>query len=79
MATQMTQQEEKAGYMTPTGQLLRYFDDDTALPDRLREVNRPLQALAHELVSNLSVGPELTTGIRKLLEARDCFLRAALD
>ena len=24
-------------------------------------------------------GPELTAGLRKLLEAKDCFVRAALD
>lgn len=28
---------------------------------------------------NLGDGPELTAGLRKLLEAKDCFVRAAID
>ena len=27
----------------------------------------------------LAEGPEKTTGLRKLLEAKDCFIRAQLD
>lgn len=31
------------------------------------------------MVDQLPDGPELTAGLRKLLEAKDCFVRAALD
>lgn len=31
------------------------------------------------IIANLPDGPELTSGLRKLLEAKDCFVRAALD
>jgi hypothetical protein len=31
------------------------------------------------MVDHLPDGPELTVGLRKLLEAKDCFVRAALD
>lgn len=59
--------------------LLRYFRYDH-LPMKLQAVSQPLHMLAHRLVK-LSSGPsaELTAGLRKLLEAKDCFVRAALD
>ena len=34
--------------------------------------------LAHSMAERLD-GPELTAGLRKLLEARDCFMRAAFS
>jgi hypothetical protein len=30
------------------------------------------------MISTLPDGPELTAGLRKLLEAKDCFVRAAV-
>ena len=38
-----------------------------------------LHDLAEAMVNALPDGPELTAGLRKLLEAKDCFVRAALD
>lgn len=60
-----------------TAALLRYFDHGH-LPAHLQEIARPLHDLAHEMAAKLS-GPELTAGLRKLLEAKDCLVRAALD
>jgi hypothetical protein len=57
--------------------LLRYFEY-AHLPEHLQAVSRPCAELAHELVGVLPDGPELTIGLRKLLEAKDCFVRAAL-
>lgn len=34
---------------------------------------------AKDMVTNLMDTPELTAGLRKLLEAKDCFIRASLD
>jgi hypothetical protein len=34
--------------------------------------------LAEAMIVELPDGPELTAGLRKLLEAKDCFVRAAL-
>ncbi|MET8475441.1 hypothetical protein ABZY90_19505 [Streptomyces sp. NPDC006422] len=34
--------------------------------------------IAYKMVESLPDGPELTAGLRKLLEAKDCFVRAAL-
>lgn len=47
------------------------------LPPHLQDVSKPLCETAERLANTLS-GPELTVGLRKLLEAKDCFVRAAL-
>jgi len=56
--------------------LLRYFEHDH-LPAALQEVARPFADLAHRVADTLD-GPEATTCLRKLLEAKDCAVRAAL-
>ncbi|MFB6937597.1 hypothetical protein [Streptomyces chartreusis] len=61
-----------------TTHLLRYFEYEH-LPEHLQAVSKPCADLANELVNTLPDGPELTAGLRKLLEAKDCFVRAALD
>lgn len=58
--------------------LLRYFAFDH-LPAHLAWFSAPFHALAHEMADHLSDGPELEAGLRKLLEAKDCMVRAALD
>jgi hypothetical protein len=60
-----------------TAAILRYFAY-SHLPPELQEVSAPIGDLAHALAESLPQGPELTTGLRKLLEAKDCFVRAAL-
>ncbi|MBV1860965.1 MAG: hypothetical protein KUG77_21290 [Nannocystaceae bacterium] len=49
------------------------------LPEHLQAVSKPIAELAHSMAAspNLS-GPELTAGLRKLLEAKDCLVRAAI-
>ncbi|GAA0719788.1 hypothetical protein Drose_06085 [Dactylosporangium roseum] len=61
-----------------TTHLLRYFSYGH-LPQHLQTVSRPCADLAQAMVQALPDGPELTAGLRKLLEAKDCFVRAALD
>lgn len=48
------------------------------LPPHLQEVSRPISELAHSLADTLSSGPELTIGLRKLLEAKDALVRQAV-
>lgn len=48
------------------------------LPDHLRGVSQDCAELAQDMVDRLLDGPELSTGLRKLLEAKDCFVRARL-
>jgi hypothetical protein len=45
----------------------------------MRDTSEACAALADEMADALPSGPELTTGLRKLLEAKDCFVRAALQ
>lgn len=59
-------------------QILRYFAWQH-LPGRLQKVSAPFGVLANHMVDTLPMGPELTAGLRKLLEAKDCAVRAALD
>lgn len=63
--------------MTPAEQLLRFFSYEH-LPEQLRVHAMRCHNLAHAMADTLPPGPELTTGLRKLLEAKDCFVRAAL-
>ena len=55
------------------------FFQYSQLPPRLQEVSKPIGDLAHLYESLLKDGPEKSAGMRKLLEAKDCFVRAALD
>lgn len=48
------------------------------LPARLQTVSGPIAELAHQMEAMLPDGPEKSAGMRKLLEAKDCFVRAAL-
>jgi hypothetical protein len=48
------------------------------LPPVLQEVSKPIAQLAECMEELLPEGPEKTTGLRKLLEAKDCFVRAQI-
>jgi len=48
------------------------------LPRDLREISKPFGQLAREIVASLPRNPERTMSLRKLLEAKDCAVRAAL-
>jgi hypothetical protein len=58
--------------------ILRYFEYDH-LPEALALISRPFCDLAHQLALDLPHCPETGTALRKLLEAKDCAVRAALD
>ena len=62
-----------------TAHLLQYFTHAHLPAGPLRDVSGQLGSLARDMVAQLPDGPELTAGLRKLLEAKDCFVRAALD
>ena len=57
--------------------IMQWFSYEHLPPD-LQEVSRLAHELAHKMAQSLQGGgPELTVGLRKLLEAKDCFVRAA--
>lgn len=48
------------------------------LPLHLQVVSQPVAALANYMENTLPDGPEKSAGMRKLLEAKDCFVRSGL-
>lgn len=48
------------------------------LPEDLAEISAAVATLAEFAVHKLEDGPELTAGLRKLLEAKDCLVRQAV-
>ena len=65
------------GHHPSIAHLLQYFRYDH-LPERLQAISKPFHDMAHELAQTISQNPELTVGLRKLLEAKDCVVRASL-
>jgi len=61
----------------PADRILKFFAYEH-LPPRLQAVSKPIGDLAREMASTLPIDAETTTGLRKLLEAKDCFVRAEL-
>jgi len=61
----------------PPDRMLQFFRYDH-LPARLRDVSRPFGELADLIVATLPANPERTVALRKLLEAKDCAVRALL-
>lgn len=48
------------------------------LPEQLQKVSEPFGTLAERLVAELPQNPERTVALRKLLEAKDCAVRALI-
>lgn len=57
--------------------ILKYFAYDH-LPEHLQAISKPIGELATMMEELLPNGPEKSAGLRKLLEAKDCFVRANL-
>ncbi len=60
-----------------TTPILQYFTY-AHLSEPLRSVSQPISELATAMDALLPDGPEKSAGLRKLLEAKDCLVRAAL-
>jgi hypothetical protein len=61
-----------------TQQYLLQFFAYKHLPPHLQEVSKPFGELAQQIEETLPSNPEKTTALRKLLEAKDCAVRALL-
>jgi hypothetical protein len=57
--------------------ILRFFAYEH-LPPHLQAVSKPIGDLAREMAEKLPPSAEATVLLRKLLEAKDAFVRAAL-
>lgn len=58
-------------------EILKFFAY-THLPKHLQKFSEPYALLAYELVALLPDNAERATALRKLLESKDCAVRAAL-
>ncbi len=54
------------------------FFEYSHLPEKLQRISKPIGDLAVQMADILPDSPEKTAGFRKLLEAKDCFVRAGL-
>lgn len=57
--------------------IMKYFAYEH-LPTHLQEVSKPIGELARQMDETLPDGAEKSAGLRKLLEAKDCLVRAKL-
>lgn len=58
-------------------QIMKYFEY-AHLPETLQEVSKPIGELAKRMDETLPDCAEKSAGLRKLLEAKDCLVRARL-
>jgi len=59
-------------------QILKYFKYDH-LPEKLQKISKPFHDQAQAMAKIETDNPaEIAAGLRKLLEAKDCAVRAAL-
>lgn len=63
--------------MIPEDRMLQFFAYEH-LPSHLQIVSKPFGDLARQMCETLPTNPERTAGLRKLLEAKDCAVRALL-
>ena len=57
--------------------ILQFFKYEH-LPDTLQGISKPFCDQAKYITENIPRNPERTAGLRKLLEAKDCIVRAFL-
>jgi len=57
--------------------IMKYFEF-AHLPEKLQAVSKPIGELAKQMDDSLPDGAEKSAGLRKLLEAKDCLVRALL-
>lgn len=55
------------------------FFEYSHLPPGLQHISAPLCDLAFRMLDELPMNAETSAGLRKLLEAKDCFVRSALS
>lgn len=55
----------------------RFFEHEH-LPEPLKFIAHKCSALKDDMLDAIDDDPELTAGLRKLLEAKDCFVRATV-
>lgn len=62
-----------------TQYLMRALVPNPRLPDDVKIIAAQIYESAASVVAIVPEGPDLSAGLRKLVEAKDCFIRQALD
>ena len=60
-----------------TDRMMQFFAYEH-LPPHLQEISKPFGEMAKQIVATLPANAERTAGLRTLLEAKDCIVRAKL-
>jgi hypothetical protein len=71
------QSTNKETQPTQPNPILKYFAYEH-LPENLQVISKPFGELAQLMATTLPPSAETSAGLRKLLEAKDCAVRAAL-
>jgi hypothetical protein len=72
--------EKLESMITPESEqspIMKFFEYEH-LPEHLKFVSAPICELAKRMDTELKDSPEKSAGMRKLLEAKDCFVRARI-
>lgn len=65
--------------MSDTSPIIQFFTYDHLRDPIAREISSGIAEVANAMEAVLTAGPEKSAGLRKLLEAKDCFVRAAIS
>ena len=71
------QKDQTFGEKQPAEHIMQFFAWEH-LPPHLQQISQPFAAMAESIVDSLPRNPERTVALRKLLEAKDAAVRAAL-
>lgn len=61
----------------PKDRMMQFFAYEH-LPEHLKAVSKPFGELAQQIIETVPSNPERTVALRKLLEAKDCAVRALI-
>ncbi len=64
--------------MSDPDPMLQWFEDPQ-LPTDLRAIGAPFKALAERMLGKLKAGPQRTTMLQRLLEAKDAAVRQRIE
>lgn len=71
--------ETSQGRHPSTTHMMQMLAPNPNLKDGLaKNIAEEIHIMAHNMIVDLPDSPELTAGLRKLLEAKDCFVRGAV-
>jgi len=65
--------------MGGTGERMMKWFSGLHLPEELKEIVYEYRSLARKIIETIPVGPERTVALRKLVESKDCAVRAIIE